>query len=186
MKVPVPGDSGLGILAPAAVSAEVSKWRRAYDPHCETVAPHLTVAYSPFVSEEEWPLVRPALVGCLRDFPPFRITLRELGAFAGHPHVLWLRPEDDGNLTRLRAALEGRFPHYVPALPFDYVPHLTVGFFASQGALSAARTAILSELEPLHFQAEELVYMVIDDDGVWRARDRLPLGEAVTDSQRSI
>jgi 2'-5' RNA ligase len=177
MEPPVPGDSGLGLFVPAEANAAVNRWRRVYDPHYKTIVPHITVAYPPFVPETEWPLVRPALADCLQDFPSFTITLRELGTFAGDHPVLWLRPEDDGSLLRLRAALEVRLPDYVPPVPFDrYIPHVAVGFFASPAALSDARAAIQREMALLRFRADELIYMVFDDDGIWRLRDRLPLG----------
>lgn len=178
MEPPIPGDSSLGIFIPAEANESIHRWPRAYDPHNKTIAPHVTVAYPPFVPESRWPQVRPALANCLRAFPAFTITLREPGAFPGDPyHVLWLRPEDDGSLLHLRAALETQFPAYVPPVPFDrYIPHLTVGFFRDPAALAAAQAVIRAEMTPLRFRVHELLYMVLDDDGIWQLRDRLPLG----------
>ena len=184
MKVPVSGDSGLGIFLPEEVSLEIDKWRRVYDPYHEAIPPHITVTYPPFIPEKEWPLVRPALVKCLRAFHPFNITLKELGTFAGSPCVLWLKPEDGGNLSCIYVTLAERFPNYVSALPFDYIPHLTVGFFNSQEALSQAQEAISSGMKSFHFQVDELLYMVLGGDGTWRIRDRLPLGEPITSVQQ--
>jgi len=178
MEPPIPGDSGLGLFVPAPASDAINRWRRVYDSHHQIIAPHVTLAYPPFVPEAHWPQVRPALADCLQDFPSFTITLRALGTFAGDPyHVLWLRPEDDGRLLRLRAALEERFPDYVPPVPFDrYTPHATVGFFKDPAALAGAQAVIQAEMTPLRFQVDEFVYLVLDDDGVWQLRDRLPLG----------
>jgi len=184
MEVPVSGDSGLGVLLPEDISLEIDKWRRVYDPHHEMIPPHITVTYPPFVPQKEWPLVQLALVKCLRAFRPFNITLEELETFAGSPYVLWLKPEDGGNLSRIHVALAERFSNYVFALPFDYVPHLTVGFFNSREALSQAQEVISSGMKPLHFQVDELVYMVLGDNGIWRIRDRLPLGEPTTSVQQ--
>ena len=178
MGPPVSGDSGLGIFLPREISLEIDGWRRAYDPHRAEIPPHITLAYPPFVPEEDWGSERPAIVECLQDFQPFTITLRETGTFAGSPSVLWLRPEDGGNLSRLHAALARQLPAYVPASPLGYVPHVTLGFFDSQEALSRAQGVILAEIRPLHFQADELIYMVFGNDGVWRTRDRLPLGRS--------
>jgi 2'-5' RNA ligase len=168
---------GLVVLFPEEVGVEIDKWRRIYDPRYQMVPPHITVAYPPFVPEKEWPLVRPALVECLSRFQPFRIHLEELGAFAGSPHVLWLKPEDDGNLMRIHAALEERFAQYVPASPFDYIPHVTIGAFHSEEELFRAQEAILSEWKPCHSHVNELVYMSSDNDGVWCVCTRLPLGQ---------
>jgi len=178
MAAPVPGDSGLGFFPPREIGLEIDRWRRIYDPHHEGIRPHITVAYPPFIPEKDWGMNRPALVELLKNFQPFSVTLRELGTFAGSPSVLWLRPEDDGNLSRLHSALAGHLPAYILTLPVGYVPHLTLGFFESQEALAEAQKAILSEIKPLHFQADELIYMVFGDDGVWRTRDRLALGRS--------
>lgn len=175
-----PENRGLVVLFPEEVSADIDKWRRIYDPRYQMVPPHVTVAYPPFISQREWPLLRPALVECLSRFQPFRIQLKELGAFAGSPHVLWLKPEDNGNLVRIHAALAERLPEHVPALPFDYVPHVTIGTFESEGELFRAQEAILSEWKPCHSQVNELVYMSSDSDGVWCVCTRLPLGQPLT------
>ena len=176
MAAPVPGDSALGFFPPGEISEEIDRWRCIYDPHHEGIRPHITVAYPPFIPETEWGMNRPALAELLRDFPPFSITLRELGTFAGSPAVLWLRPEDGGHLSRLHSALADHLPAYILTLPVGYVPHLTLGFFESQEALAEAQKVILSEIKPLHFEADELNYMVFGDDAVWHTRDRLPLG----------
>ena len=184
MEVPVSGDSGLGVFLPEDVSLEIDKWRRVYDPCHEAIPPHITVTYPPFIPQKEWPLVRPALVKCLRAFHPFDVTLKKLETFAGSPCVLWLKPEDGGNLSRIYVTLTERFPTYVSALPFDYIPHLTVGLFNSQEALSQAQQAISSGMKSLHFQVDELLYLLFGDDGTWRIRDRLPLGEPITSVQQ--
>ncbi len=177
MAAPVPGDSALVFCPPDEVSAEIDRWRCIYDPHHEGIRPHITMAY-PFIPEAEWAMNRPALAEFLTGFAPFSVTLRSLGTFPGKPAVLWLRPEDGGHLSRLHSALAGRLPAYMPASPLAYVPHLTLGFFDTPEALAEAQKVILSEIKPLHFEADELIYMVFGDDNVWRTRDQLPLGRA--------
>ena len=173
---------GLAVLFPEEISVEINKWRRVYAPRYQMVSPHITVAYPPFVPEKEWPSVRPALIECLSEFQSFRIDLKELGAFAESPHVLWLKPEDDGNLSRIHATLAERFPKYVPVLPFDYVPHVTIGPFGSEQELLKAQEAILSQWKPCHFQVTELVYMSSDSGGVWCVCSQLPLGQPTADA----
>ncbi len=178
MAAPVPGDSALGFFPPGEISREIDRWRFIYDPHHEGIRPHITVAYPPFIPEKDWAMNQPALVELLKDYLPFSITLRDLGTFAGRPAVLWLRPEDGGHLTRLHNALVDLLPAYILTSPLGYVPHLTLGFFDTPEALAEAQQVILSEMKPLHFEADELIYMVFGDDGVWRTRDRLPLGRS--------
>jgi 2'-5' RNA ligase len=178
MAAPVPGDSGLGFFPVGEVSSEINSWRCIYDPHLEEIAPHITVAYPPFIPERDWAANRPAIVELLKDFRPFPITLEELGTFPGTPSVLWLRPEDGGALSRLHSALVDLLPAYILTSPLGYVPHLTLGFFDTPEALAEAQKVILSKIKPLHFEADELIYMVFGDDGVWRTHDRLPLGRS--------
>jgi 2'-5' RNA ligase len=177
MKQPVPGGRGLVVLTPDEVSSVLDRWRHLYDPNYELVPPHITVAYPPFVPEEEWPEAREAMIRCLSQFRPFEIQLRRLGAFSGDSHYLWLKPEDGGHLSRIHTELLARFPHYVPPLPFKYQPHLTIGVFDSQHALRCARRAVREELTPLHFTVTELVYLSPDSRGVWCVCSRVPLGE---------
>jgi 2'-5' RNA ligase len=176
MAAPVPGDSALGFFPPGEISGEIDRWRRIYDPHHEGIRPHITVAYPPFIPEKDWAMNRPALAEFLEDYPPFSIMLKELGTFAGSPAVLWLRPEDGGRLTRLHDALVALLPAYTLTSPLGYVPHLTLGFFDTPEALAEAQKVILSEIKPLHFEADELIYMVFGDDDVWHTCDRLALG----------
>jgi len=172
----VPGQRGLAILPPRRISTPIDKWRRAYDPLFAFVPPHITVAYPPFVPEEDWPAVQSELARCLSSFSPFRIRLRGLGTFSGETFVLWLRPEDDGTLVRMHARLAEEFPQYVPALPFDYVPHLTIGCFEAEDELQRAQQTVEAEMVARQFLVRELIYTSPDQGGAWRACQRLALG----------
>ena len=128
MRTPSAGDTSLVILASEEASRSIDEWRRTHDVHYRIVPPHITVAYPPFVPEEEWSLVRPFLVGLFSEFEPFTVTLSELDAFAEEDHVLWLKPEDKGTVKQIRNLLAETLSSYVEELPLDYVPHVTVGF----------------------------------------------------------
>ena len=175
------GDRSLAVLPPDEICTQIDRWRRLYDPLFELVPPHITVAYPPFVSEEEWPAVQPALARCLGEFSPFSIRLQGLGSFSGDSFVLWLKPQDGGNLVRIRARLEEQFPQYVRALPFDYVPHLTIGSFRSEAGLNVAREVVQAEIVPSQFEVDELVYLSPDHRGVWCICQRVALGPMLAD-----
>jgi len=177
MRQPAPGDRGLVVLPNDDVTVRVDSWRRSYDANYGIVPPHITVAYPPFVPEEEWPEVRAAIIECMSQFWPFEVRLRCLGAFSGDSYYLWLKPEDGGNLVRIHAELVTHFPRYVPPLPYKYQPHLTIGVFDSQQALRTARRAVRKELTPLEFVVKELVYLSPDSRGVSFVCSRVPLGE---------
>ncbi len=178
MKVPDAGDRALVVLVPEPVSVVVDQWRSLYDPSFAIVPPHITVAYPPFVPESEWPSVRPAIAGLLAPFSPFRVELTELGTFSGSPFYLWLKPEDDGSLARIHAALAERFPEYVAKGPVDYRSHVTVGVFESEQELLEAQRRIQAAWQSCGFQVEELVYLSPDSGSQWCVCSRLPLREA--------
>jgi 2'-5' RNA ligase len=92
MEPSVTRNSGLGIFLPPEASELANAWRRRYDPSFDLLAPHITLAYPPFVPPEVWLAVKPAVRSALAAFRPFQITLQSTGVFAGNPYVLWLKP----------------------------------------------------------------------------------------------
>lgn len=174
MKIPAPGDTALVVLLPEDVSRQIDEWRRVYDPHYKIVPPHITLAF-PFIPEHEWPQKRTALDICSKPFQTFDVTLKELKQFTGNPLVLWLKPEDSGNLIRIRTVLEEQFPDYFINAEFAFTPHLTIGFFDSEASLFQTKKEISVELKPMYFKVSELIYMVLSNDNVWRHRDSIYL-----------
>ena len=176
----VPGSgvsrSALFVKLPADISERVDRFRSAHDPHYKLIPPHVTIIYPPFIPLARWPEVRPAVAECVAAQPAFDVTLQECGAFHGEQHVLWLRPDDNGALTRLNAALTERFADHVPQLPYSYVPHVTIGFFDSDDALIQAQQGVCETIGVLRFRVKSLTYAAHDRDGRWRLHDELPLG----------
>ena len=173
------GDGALGMFLPPELAEVVNRWRARYDPYLGTIAPHITLTYPPFVREEEWMQVRPGVVRVLREFAPFAVTLRETGTFTAPARVLWLRPEDGGQIVRIQSRLAAAFPQYIPpANPgMPYTPHATLGFFQTQEALDEAERQVRAELTPLRFVVQEISYFVRKTDGGWETRDRMALRE---------
>jgi 2'-5' RNA ligase len=180
MGTAVVGDGGLVILVPEKARTKVYKWRQRYPGVRYTLSPpHITLAGSPFIREDEWPALRPALIDCLRAFQPFEVTLKKVCVFADAPFVLWLKPEDGGAIAGLRYALVNRFPGRIVPPQDEHVPHVTVSVFDSLEALSLAQATLSCEWKPTRFRVCELAYDVFDGNGTWQNRARLPLnGEA--------
>jgi 2'-5' RNA ligase len=179
MRTAVRGDGGLVILVPGEARTAVCKWQQRYPGVRSALsAPHITLAGSPFIREDEWPALRPALVECLNAFQPFEVTLKEVCVFADAPFVLWLKPEDGGAITALRYALIDQFPGRIAPPRDEHVPHVTVSVFDSLEALSVAQDAFSSEWKPTRFRVCELAYDVLDGNGTWQNCARLPLNGA--------
>lgn len=176
MKTPNPQDRALVVLLPERICADINTWRRAHDPNYGIMAPHITVAYPPFVPEEHWPTMRLAVRQCLGQSRPFQVLLRGLGTFENSHYVLWLRVEDEGQLSRIRAALMHCLPERVPPLPFEYVPHVTIGVFESRSDLRKAEEAMRAQMKPRRFTVRRLTYLSPDERGVWSVFSHVPLG----------
>ncbi len=168
-------DSGLGIFLTGAVARKVNRWRKLYDPYYEKLDPHITLAYPPFIPPAAWEEIRAEISQCLSTFPAFRICLDEVGLFSGSPQVLWLHPRDGGVLLRMRRELEHCFPDLVPPLPFEYQPHVSIGFFPDHDSLLRAKAQVEDAWRPLAFTAREMIYAVQTGEDVWEIRDRIPL-----------
>jgi 2'-5' RNA ligase len=170
------GDSALAIFLPSELAAAVNVWRQHYDPFLNTISPHITVAYPPFIPAADWLAVRPVLGEVLAEFPSFRITFRHTNAFWKPGRVLWLEPEDGGVLVQIDARLKEWFPGYVPVggeLPFT--PHATLGFFESDEAMLEAQKAVEAAWQPAQFEVKEIT-LAINTAGVWKPADTLMLG----------
>jgi 2'-5' RNA ligase len=169
-------DQALVVLLPLRIRTEIDLWRKAHDPNYGSVPPHITVAYPPFVPEEQWPSVQPTVRDCLSQFHPFQIRLQGLGTFETDHYVLWLQVHDDGQLSLIRAALMGCLPQYVSPLPFDYVPHVTAGIFGSQSEMDSVREAMRVGMRPRRFTVHQLTYLARDQRGAWCACSPVILG----------
>ena len=176
MKTPDPQDRALVVVLPERICAQIDTWRQAYDPNHGIMPPHITVAYPPFVPEEQWRGLRRVVGQCLGGLGPFQVVLQGLGVFETDECVLWLRVEDGGELAQVRASLMHCLPQYVPPLPFEYVPHVTLGVFDSPSALKMAMLAMGDQLRPQRFAVRRLSYLSPDENGVWSVCRHVPLG----------
>jgi len=122
--------------------------------------PHLTLAYPPYISKEEWPQLRPLLAEYFAALSPVEITLAEVKQFMSPEYVLWLKPEDAGVIMRIRNRLEERFPRYIPRLPYEFMPHVTVAVFAEMEKLVVAHRSLASVWRPFQCRLDQVFYVV--------------------------
>lgn len=172
-----PQSTALGIIPPSDVCDVIDPWRRKYEPLAVHFPPHITLVYPPFIQPEEWPVFSLELADCLASVEPFEIRLEQIELFKGFPMALWILPVDQGQLAGLRTELEGRFPHQIQALPFDYTPHLSVGTFNDLAALEAARSAVEAAWQPQQFLVDRVFFLVQQAGGRWSMRDFLRIGK---------
>lgn len=173
MRAPRKDETGLVVVPPPEVRNEINMWRRVFKAYNSLITPHITITF-PFVSERVWEEKRRDVVTALKNVHPFRIRMRELGSFIRDESVLWLKPENGNNLIRIHARIQEIFGAHICPSTLSYVPHLTLGFFTSVEDLLAARTTIRTQLRPLQFTVDKLIYAIFEDEG-WRIHDHIQL-----------
>jgi 2'-5' RNA ligase len=82
------GASALAIFLTEPLAAAINFWPQRFNPSLNAIAPHITVAYSPFMPAFDWPAVRPVLAALLAEFPTFTISLRYTNVFRNPGRVL--------------------------------------------------------------------------------------------------
>ena len=67
-----------------------------------------------------------------------------------------------------------------PELAFDrlddFVPHISIGFFAGREALLEASDTVQRELIPFSFRAGYISYLQADEGNIWQCVDTVELG----------
>lgn len=160
-------------MPPPEVRNEINMWRRIFRAYDSMVTPHITIIY-PFVPEDIWDGSRRGIEDQLQNIKPFEIRLRELGTFIRDESILWLKPEDGGNLKRINSRMHAMFTEYIAPSVLAYVPHLTIGVFDKTEEMLKARATVQKQLRPLKFTVERLIFAVFEDDG-WRIHDTIML-----------
>ncbi len=180
-KFVLPSYAGQGVLVimlPEEATGQIAGWRARFDPYHLTIPPHISLMYPPFVSRSEWQAERTALAQRLAGFPAFDVTLARTGAFLAPRHVLWLQPEDGGMIRLLEASVREHFGLPPAPPPYEFTPHVTIGFFDDEAALRQAEAEVMATLAPLVFRVTETTYMFGRDDCTWQVDDLLPFDQA--------
>jgi 2'-5' RNA ligase len=170
------GESALAIFPPAEIMQNINRWRQIYDPYVDIIPPHITVVYPLGISPQAWTEVRPIFLQIVGQFQPFKVKINTLNSFLTPQIVLWLQPENSEVISDLHLVIEERFPGYIHRDALPFVPHMTLGFFASPKKLEQAQRKICKELKPMEFTVDELIYAALGEDKRWKLVDHLPLG----------
>lgn len=156
----------------------VNGFRRRYDQHVSRIMPHITLAFAPELDLDQWSQRRARLAETLVALDPFIVHVAETGVFLQEELVLWLKPvAARGNLKRLRDIVLAAFPDVLFERRYDFVPHISIGFFETAQALSAAKSAVDGDLRPFSFRVSFLSFLLADTDDVWQCVDTIDLGE---------
>ena len=176
---PAPVSTAVLLPVPEAEPV-VGTWRDRYDLAAATRIPaHVTILF-PFIpparitAEDE-----AALAEVVAGIEPFAFRLARTGRFG--EAVLYLAPEPVVAIVAMTEAVFARFPEHPPYgwAHSDIVPHLTVAHCGDPSTcddprvLDEVEAAVLPSL-PIEARATEVLLM--EGNGSWRVRSRLPLG----------
>jgi 2'-5' RNA ligase len=173
LKIPQAGETGLVIVPPPEIRNEINMWRRVYRAYVSTITPHITLCY-PFIQIAIWDKNRRAISKAFQGIHPFDIEFRELGTFVRDESVLWLKPENGKNLSKIRMKMQELFSKHLFQSTLAYIPHLTIGFFDSVEDLLKARKSVQKQLEPLQFTVDKVIFAAFEQEG-WRIHDHINL-----------
>jgi 2'-5' RNA ligase len=154
----------------------VDAFRRRYDPNVTRIMPHITLAFAPELDVCDWMPARPRMREVLARIHPFTVQVAGVGTFMGDL-VLWLRPTTSrGELLTLRQAILELFPDVAFDRVHDFVPHISIGFFAGRQALLQAMNAVRQELVPFSFRVAYLSFLQADEGNIWQCVDAVEFG----------
>jgi 2'-5' RNA ligase len=162
------------IVAVPEAEPLVHEWRLRYDNARLGIPAHITLLF-PFVPAEE---LEEKLFGELRRLfaaqPAISFSLTRLVEFPDQ--TLWLAPEPSEPFRSLTEVIFERFPDYPPyeGIHDEVIPHLTVT--AGDASLRDELDAALTPRLPVEAEARETVLLEELPDGLWRPRERFPLG----------
>jgi 2'-5' RNA ligase len=155
----------------------VDSFRRLYDPNVTHIMPHITLAFAAELDALDWMPARPRMREALARIPPFTVQVASVGTFMDDL-VLWLQPSaPHGELLTLRQTILGLFPAVAFDRVHDFVPHISVGFFAGRQALLQAVNSVRQELVPFSFRVAHLSFLQADEGNIWQCVDAIELGE---------
>jgi 2'-5' RNA ligase len=176
---PAPASTAVLLPVPEAEPV-VGAWRDRYDLASATGVPaHVTILF-PFIPPDTITSEDEAALGeVVAGIEPFAFRLARTGRFGDA--VLYLAPEPVEPIVAMTEAVFARFPAHPPYgwAQTDIVPHLTVAHCGDPSTRDDP--AVLDRIEgaiapSLPIEARATHVLLMEGDGRWRVRARLPLG----------
>jgi 2'-5' RNA ligase len=179
--VPVAPTLSAVIVTVPPVEPVVAAHRARYDRAARWGVPaHVTVLY-PFVPPSRIDTqVLAGLASAVAAVPGFRVTFGKAAWFG--TEVLWLAPEPADPFVALTAAVAAAFPAYPPygGAHDEVIPHLTVGYDASEARLRDAEADVLPRLPVSADISDVALWCGTDAPDTWREVRTFPLGTRPT------
>ena len=177
------------IIPPADAWEPIQRIRRVHDPQVGRWMPHITMLY-PFLPEAAFEEVAAGAASACGGHRPFALTLAEFRYFlrGRRSATLWLDPGPGGPLADLQADLQRAFPHCddVSRFPGGFTPHLSVGRFAGEAEVEAARERFRAEWVRLEFLVDRVCLIARSGrpDDPFAVKCEVPLGEEGLGTER--
>lgn len=145
------------LIPPEGIQPPIQAIRKNHDRNYERWMPHITLLY-PFVPQQEFQDIIPALTAAAYQTDPFSISLTSFNVFKHRKScTLFLVPDPTENIVELHRKLTQVMPDYddTTRFPGGFTPHLSVGQFP-HGLLREAKQKLQNEWKPLQYEVESL------------------------------
>jgi 2'-5' RNA ligase len=116
---------GIATFPQKHVQDIANSYRKRYDPRYALIPPHITLKERFPMQETHITRAADALEQIAQTTAPFTIQISKVSHFHPTSATLYLVIEDAGELTQLHQQISK--PFEPKELPYDYIPHITIG-----------------------------------------------------------
>lgn len=115
---------GIAIFPSKKLQDIVNSYRKRYDPHYALISPHITLKPAFKLEEEEVESFVEQVHEIAKGIGPIQLEVNKVKSFQPVNNVIYLKVEDDPNLTELYEKLQALGKNSEDDYPF--IPHITI------------------------------------------------------------
>ena len=142
---------GIAIFPSKKLQDLVNSYRKRYDPHYALVSPHITLLPAITLEEEEVEAFVERVQEIAASIGPIQLDVNKVKSFQPVNNVIYLKIEDDPNLTDLYEKLHALGKNSEEDYPF--IPHITI----AQQLSVEEHSDIIEVLKMKEFQHRETI-----------------------------
>ncbi|MFC7442269.1 2'-5' RNA ligase family protein [Laceyella putida] len=116
---------GIAVFPQKHIQDLVNSYRKRYDPHYSLIPPHITLKEKFELSDDRLEDATKRLEEIAKQNKPFTIRFHKVSHFHPTSNTIYLAIKDSEPLKTLHSQINASFDP--TELPYDYIPHLTIG-----------------------------------------------------------
>lgn len=166
---------GIAIFPSKSIQDEANSYRMRYDPHYDSVPPHITLKEAFEVNDKEIEELVTELKHIANEFEPFTINVNKVSTFYPVTNTIYLKVEPIQELIDLNEKMQqGKFPENQS---YSFVPHITVAQELAHDEYSDVFGSL--KMKNIQFEDEidrfQLLYQL--DNGSWSVHETFVFGK---------